>query len=172
MSRLSAKSAVTTAANTSANVDVNLDADGLTAPTVYTAKLCIEFEGGPVYEVPVSLQAQYPFDGFLATFENPPVLNAAHSNAVQTFWFRLGGNRGLDIVEDASSRRIDCATKAPIGGTEPAPNPSWDSLFYQAHTGRYSYPWKTTTAYRGTCREFVLTLDDQSVHTAWLQFVR
>jgi hypothetical protein len=76
------------------------------------------------------------------------VLNSAHSNAVQTFWFRLGGNRGLDIVEDASSRRIDCATKAPIGGTEPAPNPSWDSLFYQAYTGRYSYPWKTTTAYR------------------------
>jgi hypothetical protein len=25
---------------------------------------------------------------------------------------------------------------------------------------------------QGTCREFILTLDDQSVHTAWLQFVR
>ncbi len=172
VSWLSATSAVSTAAATSADVSVTLDADGLTAPTVYTAKLCIEFEGSPVWEVPVSLQAQYPFDGFLSTFENPPVLNSANSNGVQKFWFRLGGNRGLDIVEDASSRRIDCTTKAPIGGTEPAENPSYDSLFYQAHTGRYSYPWRTTTAYRGTCREFILTLDDQSVHTAWLQFVR
>ena len=65
VSWLSATSAVSTAAATSADVSVTLNADGLTAPTVYTAKLCIEFEGSPVWEVPVSLQAQYPFDGFL-----------------------------------------------------------------------------------------------------------
>ncbi len=169
---LDAADDVVTDAGASAPVSVTLDAAGLTAPDVHTAKLCVNFEGSPVYEVPVALQVQYPFDGFLSTFENPPVLNTAHSNGVQTLWFRLGGDRGLGILADASSRRIDCSTKAPLGSFEPAPTPSWDSLAYQAHTGRYAYPWKTTTAYRGTCRELALTLDDASVHTVWLQFVR
>jgi hypothetical protein len=43
---------------------------------------------------------------------------------------------------------------------------------HRERAGRYSYALRTTTVYRGTCREFILTLDDQSVHTAWLQFVR
>ena len=126
----------------------------------------------PVWEVPVSLQAQYPFDGFLSTFENPPVLNSANSNGLQSFWFRLGGNRGVRHRRGRLLAPDRLRDEGSIGGTEPAENPSYDSLFYQAHTGRYSYPWRTTTAYRGTCREFILTLDDQSVHTAWLQFVR
>lgn len=53
----------------------------------------------------------YPFSGFLATLENPPVLNDAHSDGVQMVWFRLGGDRGLGAVSDVSSRRIDCARR-------------------------------------------------------------
>jgi hypothetical protein len=169
---LEATPSVTTAAGESATVDVTLDAAGLTAPDMHTAKLCIEFEGSPVYEVAVTLQVRYPFDGFLATFENPPVLNEAHSRGVQDLWFRLGGDRGLDILADASSRRIDCATKAPLGPFSPAETPPWTGLSYQAHTDRYLFPWRTTTAYRGTCRELVLTLDDGSEHAAWFQFVK
>jgi hypothetical protein len=163
---------LTLAAGASTDVDVSVDASGLTAPDVHTARVCVELEGNTVLELPVNLQVLYPFSGFLATFRNPPVLNEAHSDGVQTFWFRLGGDRGLNVVSASESRRIDCATAEPVGPLEPAATPSWTGLSYQAYTGRYAYPWKTTTAYKGTCREFVLTLADRSVHTARLHFFK
>lgn len=113
------------------------------------------------------------WSGFLSTFRDAPFLNPTHSNGVQTFWFRLGGDYGLNVLDGPpSSRQIDCTTFAPLGPLEPAATPSWDAFGYQAHTGRYYFPWQTTTAFRGTCREFVLTLRDGSTHSAYLEFVK
>jgi YVTN family beta-propeller protein len=117
----------------------------------------------------------YDWEGFLATFRNPPVLNDTSSKTVQTFWFRLGGDRGLDVLDGIpASRRIDCSTKAPLGDLSPAEPPAWSGLAYHASTQRYSYPWKPPkgNAYAGTCRELVLTLADGSSHSAWLRFVK
>jgi hypothetical protein len=117
----------------------------------------------------------YDWEGFLATYENPPVLNETKSRNVQTFWFRLGGDRGLDVLKGTpASRQIDCATKEPIGAFSPAEPPSWGGLSYQAYTERYSYPWKPPrdNDYAGTCREFVLTLSNGSSHSVWLEFVK
>ena len=141
-------------------------------PSCVAATAVPSFGTGDVVVSAGSGTPQYPFSGFLATFRNPPVINEAHSDGVQTFWFRLGGDRGLDVVAAAESRRIDCATGDAIGSPEPAVTPSWTGLFYQAYTGRYAYPWKTTTAYKDTCREFALTLADGSVHTARLHFLK
>ncbi len=121
--------------------------------------------------------AFYEWRGFLATFENPPVVNETDSRNVQTLYFSLGGDRGLDVFDPnspPSSRQIDCATKAPLGPLEPAVTPNWDTFHYQAYTDRYVYPWKPPKRgeWAGTCREFVLTLKDRSVRTAWFNFVR
>ncbi|MGH3041033.1 MAG: PxKF domain-containing protein [Gaiellaceae bacterium] len=163
---------ITTAAGASASVEVSIDAAGLTAPDLQTAKVCVELEDGALLELPVTLQVLYPFSGFLATFDDPPALNDAHADGVQTFWFRLGGDRGLDVVSDASSRQIDCVTGEVNGSPEPAKTPSWRGLFYQSYTSRYVYPWRTTAAFKGTCRRFELTLSDGSVHAALLSFVK
>ena len=117
----------------------------------------------------------YDWEGFSGTFANPPALNQTDSRTVQTFWFRLGGDRGLDVLEGTpQSRRIDCETKQPLGGFSPAETPNWDSLSFHAPTQRYYYPWKTPRGndYAGTCREFVLTLSNGSSHSAWLQFTK
>ena len=117
----------------------------------------------------------YDWEGFSGTFANPPVLNQTDSRTVQTFWFRLGGDRGLDVLKGTpQSRRIDCATKQPLGGFSPAETPNWDSLSFHVPTQRYYYPWKTPRGndYAGTCREFVLTLSNGSSHSAWLQFTK
>jgi X-Pro dipeptidyl-peptidase C-terminal non-catalytic domain len=121
--------------------------------------------------------AFYEWRGFLATFENPPVVNETDSRNVQTLYFSLGGDRGLDVFDPnspPSSRQIDCATKAPLGPLEPTVTPNWDTFHYQAYTDRYVYPWKPPKRgeWAGTCREFVLTLKDRSVRTAWFNFVR
>ncbi|HXV58660.1 MAG TPA: Calx-beta domain-containing protein [Gaiellaceae bacterium] len=115
----------------------------------------------------------FEWSGYLVTFQDAPVLNTAHASGVQTFWFRLGGDFGLDVLQGApQSRRIDCSTFEPLGQLEPAATPSWDAFGYQAHTGRYYFPWKTTSAFEKTCREFVLTLSDGSSHSAYLEFVK
>ena len=163
---------VNAAPGAATDVAVSLDASGLTAPDSHSATVCVELEGETVLELPVRLQVQYPFSGFLATFAGPPVLNDAHSGGVQTLWFRLGGDRGLGAVTEAFSREIDCATREASGPLEPAETPSWQGLSYQPHTGRYAFPWRTTTTSKGTCRELVLTLADTSVHAAWFRFVK
>jgi predicted acyl esterase len=121
--------------------------------------------------------AFYEWEGFLATFENPPVVNETDSRNVQTLYFSLGGYRGLDVFDPSappSSRQIDCATRAPIGPLEPTATPNWDTFHYQAYSDRYVYPWKPPKRgeWAGTCRELVLTLKDRSVRTAWFNFVR
>jgi X-Pro dipeptidyl-peptidase len=118
--------------------------------------------------------AIYDWSGFLATHEDPPVLNDAHAGGVDRMWFSLGGDRGLGILAAGSpaSRQIDCDTKAALGALEPTQTPNWDSLSYVAYLDRYSYPWKTQKGWAGTCREFVLTLADGTAHSAYLRFVK
>jgi X-Pro dipeptidyl-peptidase len=118
--------------------------------------------------------ALYDWSGFLATHRDAPVLNEAHAGGVDRMWFSLGSDHGLGILAAGSpaSRQIDCATKAPLGDLEPTETPSWDSLSYVAWQDRYYYPWKTQTAWKGTCREFVLTLADGTSHSAYLHFVK
>jgi len=167
----------TTPSGSSTTVTVTFSADGLTAPDVHTGLLCISSNdaGAPVIAVPIRLQVQYPFQGFLATFENPPVLNDTDSRNVQNIHFRLGGNRGLDVLAAGSpaSRRIDCVTKAPLGPFEPTATPHWTGFHYTRYLDRYTYPWRPPPgAYAGTCRELVVTLDDASTHTLWFRFVK
>jgi hypothetical protein len=167
-----------TPSSSSTSVDVTFDASGSTAPDVHTGLLCLSSNdlGAPLIEVPLTLQVRYPFQGFLAPFVNPPFLNEANSSSVQRFRFSLGGDRGLDILASGSpaSRQIECSTKAPIGPLEPTQTPGREGLFYASDPDRYTYPWKPPkdNDYRGTCREFLLTLDDQSVHAVWLRFVK
>jgi len=39
-------------------------------------------------------------------------------------------------------------------------------LSYKDERGRYEYAWKSDPAWRGTCRQLVLRLNDGSVHLA------
>ncbi len=45
-------------------------------------------------------------------------------------------------------------------------------LSYDAATGLYTYVWKTSKTWAGSCRRFTLTLGDGTAHTADFQFTR
>lgn len=59
---------------------------------------------------------------------------------------------------------------APTDAVETTTTAGSSSLGYDAATGRYQYVWKTSKAWAGQCREFVLTLDDGTVQTARFAF--
>jgi hypothetical protein len=44
------------------------------------------------------------------------------------------------------------------------------SLQFDAGTGKYTYVWKTDSAWAGTCRDLILLLPSGSLRTAFFKF--
>ncbi|MFG3601696.1 M36 family metallopeptidase [Micromonospora chersina] len=110
-----------------------------------------------------------------------PALNTIVAGDAAPMKFKLASNRGLDILASGSpySRLVDCdtlKTVGPDGAITPRPTPvaartpGGSGLSANAN-GQYNYPWKTDPAWAGTCREFVLTLDNGFQYRTYVKFV-
>jgi hypothetical protein len=110
----------------------------------------------------------WPFTGFVSPILNPPAVNPAKAGSAVPVKFSLGGDRGLAILADGypASRQVDCVTGAPIGSLEPTS--SDDGLTFA--NGQYSYVWKTSKSWGGTCRQLQVVLVDGTLHTALFSF--
>ena len=69
-----------------------------------------------------------------------------------------------------ASSPAPCNADEPSTVIEETVNAGGSSLTYDATTGRYSYVWKTGKAWKGTCRIFVVRLNDGSDHVAKFSF--
>lgn len=114
----------------------------------------------------------YDFGGFYDPVNNPPTTNVVRAGSAVPVKFDLGGDQGLDILAAGSpeSVRVDCDSAAPEDDIEQTQTARDSGLSYDAATGRYAYVWKTDRAWSGTCRQFVLGLDDGTVHRATFEF--
>ncbi|HEV2782863.1 MAG TPA: PxKF domain-containing protein [Actinophytocola sp.] len=112
------------------------------------------------------------FTGFFAPVDNLPTINMMNAGRAVPVKFRLCGDQGLDIFAPGSpaSQQIDCDTADPVDAVEETITAGGSSLHYNASTGTYHYVWKTDPAWAGTCRAFLLTLNNNSTHTAHFQF--
>jgi hypothetical protein len=84
--------------------------------------------------------------------------------------FTLGGqNRGLAILAAGSptSRQVDCTTGSPLGPFA-ATTAGSGGLSYGG--GTYTYPWKTQSAWKKSCRELHLELADGTGHSLTVTF--
>ncbi len=110
----------------------------------------------------------YDFAGFFQPVDNPPSLNSVKPGRAIPVKFSLGGNQGLDIFAAGypQSQQIDCESTVPVGIPEQTVTTGGSGLSYDAATGEYSYVWKTEKAWKGTCRELVVKLDDSTFHRA------
>jgi len=116
-------------------------------------------QGGPAYD----------FGGFVGGIQDGDRVRAGD---VAPIVFSLGGDFGLDILADGSpaSGRVDCDHPGAPTSTEPALSKTGHGLFYHALTGHYVFLWQTKRTWKGTCRTFVLTLNDGSVHQLTVRF--
>jgi hypothetical protein len=160
-------------------VSVTINATGLTPGQTYTAALCGISDGlfldpprpGAPIVIPVSVRVEYAFAGFSGGLTNPPTLNTAKAGTTVPVKFGLTGNWGLNVLAGGSpaSQQINCTTKATIGA--PSPVSLKNALSYDATLDRYTYTWKTDKAYVGTCRQFILRLNDGSApRTLYFKF--
>jgi len=112
--------------------------------------------GGPV-------QNMSNFAGFRGPFKLPPALNSKNGGATIPVQFSLGGDRGLNIFAagSPSSVAVNCKSQVEVAGTsEPAVGPSDKPLKYDPSTGTYTYQWRTSPNWAGTCRKFILQFAD------------
>jgi hypothetical protein len=110
----------------------------------------------------------WPYTGFFSPIVNPPGVNPAKAGSAVPVKFSLGGDRGLAILADGYpvSVQVNCVTGATIGS--PAPTSSDDGLTFA--NGQYSYAWRTSKSWAGTCRQLRVLLVDGTLHTALFSF--
>jgi len=114
----------------------------------------------------------YNFSGFFQPVDNVPTLNVAKAGSAIPVKFSLGGNQGPDILRSGYPRvtTASCSTTAPTDVIETTATAGGSSLQYDATADQYSYVWKTSSSWAGTCVQFDLGLNDGSTHTFLVQF--
>jgi hypothetical protein len=116
----------------------------------------------------------YNFGGFFGPVDNLPAINLANAGSAIPVKFTLGGNKGLNIFASGypKSEVIVCNSAATVNGSEETRTAGASSLAYDASTGQYIYVWKTDKAWAGTCRQFVIKLNDGTFHRANFMFTK
>jgi hypothetical protein len=120
----------------------------------------------------VTYSVAYDFDGFFWPVKNLPDVTRWKAGVPVPIRFSLGGFRGPRPEADGYPRSMRCGggdveqvARAAGGKKKPA-------FRYDKHTGRYVMLWMTERQWAGSCRDFVLKLDDGSVHTARFEFTK
>jgi uncharacterized repeat protein (TIGR01451 family) len=112
----------------------------------------------------------YDFTGFFSPVSNPPTLNAVQAGKGVPLKFSLSGDKGLNIFapNNPYSVSLNCNTNDPSVDVTETLNTGGSSLSFSGD--QYNYVWKTQNSWAGTCRQFVMTLNDGTVHTANFKF--
>lgn len=78
---------------------------------------------------------------------------------------------GLQVLaaNSPTSQQVTCDQGVPTDPIEDTVTAGASTLTYDPETGQYTYVWKTDRTWTG-CRQFTLTLDDGSQHTALFKF--
>ena len=114
----------------------------------------------------VSYVVNFVFVGFQPPVDAPPILNTVNAGSTVPIKWTLANAAGtlyanLDAVQSLSSRQIRC----PSENTDPAGQdvPIGTTDFLKITNGTvFQFNWKTSTAFRNTCRRFYIHLSDGS----------
>lgn len=119
-----------------------------------------------------SYHVVYDLSGFFQPVDNLPTLNVVKAGVGVPVRFSLSGDQGLAIFAagNPSSLQIPCPGGTPEDTIEQTVAASSSSLSYDSATLTYTYVWKTSTAWVGTCRQLKLTLNDGSELMAVFKF--
>jgi len=119
----------------------------------------------------VTYTVRYDFNGFRLPVKNAPTMNRWKAAIPVPIRFSLNGFRGARPEADGFPRSTRCGggdmQTARARASKKAP-----AFRYMRRKDEYVMLWKTDPKWNGSCREFVLKLDDGSVHTARFQFTK
>jgi hypothetical protein len=124
----------------------------------------------------VAYSVVYDFDGFLWPLQNLPQVNRWKAGRPVPVRFSLGSYRGHAPVAAGypAVAPVACGEGAQPVGIERARGTWLHNWQNRSRRGRatYTFLWKTETKWAGDCRQLVLKLDDGTMHSVEVQFVR
>jgi hypothetical protein len=125
-------------------------------------------EAGNTAEAVHHYYVHYDFKGFFQPVDNLPTYNTVKAGSSVPAKFSLSGDQGLGIIASGypASITVPCVAAAPTDAIEQTATAGGSSLSYDSVADQYNYVWKTEKAWAGTCRQFVLKLDDGTFHQA------
>jgi hypothetical protein len=114
----------------------------------------------------------YDWHGFFRPIDNPSVINSAKAGSSIPVKFSLTGYQGLDILEAGYPRSVSitCNALGSLDAVEETATAGNSTLSYDPTADQYAYVWKTNKAWKGTCRQLEVKLDDGTVHIAYFKF--
>ena len=114
----------------------------------------------------------HQFAGFFQPLDNLPTLNIATAGSAIPVRFSLNGDKGLDIFVAGypASVVMQCGSLDAVSTVDETVNAGGSTLSYDAATDQYNYVWKTNKTWKGTCRQLVVKLSDDTIHVANVKF--
>ncbi len=114
--------------------------------------------------------SQLKFTGFFRPVHNLPAVNRVKAGRAIPVRFSVTGSGGSRVLQPGSptSVAVSCnagAAERPVEETVTA-----DASRLRASGSKYTYTWKTSSAWAGSCRKLVVTLVDGSTHEALFRF--
>ena len=118
----------------------------------------------------VTYSVSYDFDGFFWPVKNLPDVTRWKAGVPVPVRFSLHGFRGARPEADGYPRSMRCGGGDLERVARAAQGKRKGAFEYDRRSDKYVMLWRTDKKWAGTCREFVLKLDDGSVHTARFEF--
>jgi hypothetical protein len=117
----------------------------------------------------IAVSGAMNFAGFYAPLKNLPYVNTVMAGSAIPVKFSLGAYRGLNVLQGGApaSTAVECPAGAPSNPVRPG---IAGSSGLKAVGSAYSYVWRTSPSWGGTCRKLMLTLADGSTHEALFRF--
>ena len=124
----------------------------------------------------VSYEVRSPqgdFKGFRWPVDDFPAINRWIAGEVVPVRFSLGGYRGLDILAPGYPQvaEVDCGEGEQPTTGRAARSVWWQKGLRYKHRS-YVFMWRTERDWTRDCRQFLIKLNDGSVHRAEFRFVR
>jgi hypothetical protein len=120
----------------------------------------------------VTYTVAYSFRGFLRPVQNLPSANRWKAGKPVPIRFSLDGFKGASPEAAGYPRSTRCGGGDVDEVTRERGSRRKPVFEYERRTDTYVLLWKTERRWAGTCREFVLKLDDGSVHSARFEFAK
>ncbi len=117
-------------------------------------------------------EVTYTFSDFDGSVKQAPQLNKVEGGETIPVKFNLSDNsEGLTVLpaEIATSQKISCSTKQPIGEATPIKITKNGELKLK-NNGTYSFKWKTLEKWEESCRQLILTFSNGETVVAYFRF--
>lgn len=112
------------------------------------------------------------FTGFFRPVHNLPAVNKVVAGSVIPVRFSVEGSRGSGVVQPGYPTSIAVSCNSTLSEKTVEETVDGASSLLHASGDRYTYVWKTSSTWAGTCRKLVVTLVDGSRHEALFRFSR